>query len=122
MNALNAFLQLLLFLAVFFFFGGFIAPAPFRFRLWRWSVGLIALVFLIALVVVEVRAHPLVASMIMVGASLASFCILELRRRHADRAHRPTPLPFLSLRATGKTAVDIEDDHPFSAHEDQAAE
>jgi len=122
MNALNALLQFLLFLAVVFFFGGFIAPHQLRLRLWRWSVGLVALVFLIALVVIEVRAHPIVASMIMVGASLVSFFVLELRRRHADRAHRPTPTPFLSLRATGKTAVDIDDDHPFASREDGEGE
>ncbi len=122
MNALNTLLQLLLCFAVLFFFVGFITPHAVRFRLWRWSVGLIALVFLIALVAIEVRAHPLVASMIMVGASVLSFFVLELRRRHADRAHRPTPTPFLSLRATGKTAVDIDDDHPFASHEDGEGE
>src|ERR1044072_1881194 len=115
MHALNCVLQLLLFRAVALYFGGFISAPPSRFRLWRWSALLVAFVFLIALVVVEVRAHPFIASFVVLCVSLISFAILEARRKLAHQAHRPTVLPFLSLRTTGKTPADIDDDHPFAA-------
>jgi MFS family permease len=121
MNALNVFLELLLAVAVIFFYGGFFVP-HFRWRLWRWSVQLIALVLVIALVVVEVRAHPLAALVIGAMVSLLAYATLETRRHHTERARRPVSTPFLNLRMTGKTAADIPDDHPLLEHEDEEAE
>lgn len=114
-QTLNAFLPLLLVFAMFFYFAGFIVPAPLKWRLWRWAVGLVALVFIIALVVVEVRAHPAAAFFVASLISTVSYAILQARRAHRDRAHRrPAPTPFLNLRVTGKTAVDLDDEHPFA--------
>src|SRR5689334_8348844 len=113
MNTMNCILQLLLLLAVVFYFGGFIAQPPMKFRLWKWAAELVALVFLIALVVVEVRTHPFLALLGLLCMALISFAILEVRRRFAHQSHRATATPFLSLRTTGKTPADLADDHPF---------
>jgi len=119
MQTLNALLDLLLVAAVFFYFAGFIAPPRFRWRLWRWAVGLVAAVFMIALVVVEVRAHPIAASCIAVAASLIAYGALRVRQEHHERAQRRTaPIPFLNLRVTGKTAVDLEDEPPIAEQEE----
>jgi hypothetical protein len=119
MQTLNALLELTLVVAVFFYFAGFIAPPPFRWRLWRWAVGLVAAVFMIALVVVEVRAHPIAASCIAAGTSLIAYGALRIRQEYRERGHRrPAPTPFLNLRVTGKTAVDLEDEAPVTEHEE----
>lgn len=120
MDALNAVLQLLLVLAVFCFFGGFIAPPGYRLRLFAWAVKLVLVVFLVALLVVEVRAHPLLAALGFIGTSGVAFGILEVRRRLG--AHRPPSLPFMSLRTTGKTAVEIGEDHPFNPRDEDEEE
>jgi hypothetical protein len=119
MQALNAFLELLLVFAVFFYFAGFIAPPPIRWHLWRWAAGLLTLVFVVALVVVEVCAHPVAVFCVICFASLVAYGILQVRRQHHERAHRrPAPTPFLSLRVTGKTAVELGDEHPVREHEE----
>jgi len=119
MHALNLLLQLLLALAIACYFAGFVAPPPFRWLLWRWAASLIGLVFLLAVAVVEVNAHPFAAFCIVGGASLIAYGILQVRRENRERAHRrPAPTPFLSLRVTGKTAVDLGDDHPLPEHEE----
>lgn len=118
MQALNALLELLLVLAMVFYFAGFIAPAPLKWCLWRWAAGLVALVFAIALIVVELRAHPIATFFIVIGMSLVSYGVLQVRREHRERAHRRTPpTPFLNLRVTGKSPVDLEDAPPFSEEE-----
>ena len=119
MNSLNCILQLLLFFAVAFYFGGFIAQPPMKFRLWKWAAALVAVVFLIALVVVEVRTHPFLALLGLLCMSLISFAILEARRRLAHQSHRATATPFLSLRTTGKTPTDVAADHPFAVRDDE---
>ena len=120
MQTLNALLELLLVFAVFLYFAGFIVPAPLKWRLWGWGVGLVALVFLIALAIVEIRAHPVAAFAIASGMSLLSFGVLQVRRGFRERGHRrPAQTPFLNLRVTGKTAVDLEEEHPFSGDEER---
>ncbi|HEY2091323.1 MAG TPA: hypothetical protein VGJ81_05510 [Thermoanaerobaculia bacterium] len=119
MNALNSFLQAVLVFAVFAYFIGFVAPPPLRWRLWRFSVAGVSFVFLLAAVVVEIRAHPVAATLLLFSASLAAYGVLQVRREHRERAHRrPAPTPFLNLRVTGKTAVDLEDAHPFADEEE----
>jgi len=121
-QTLNAFLEFLLVFAVFFYFAGFIVPAPLKWRLWRWAAKLVALVFVIALVVVEVHTHPVAAFFVAILISGLSYAILQVRQAHRERANRrPAPTSFLNLRVTGKTAVDLDDQHPF-AHEDEEHE
>jgi hypothetical protein len=117
MHALNNLLQFLLVLAVACYFTGFVAPSPLRWRLWRWAALLVALVFLIAAVIVEANAHPLAAVCILCGASLMAYSILQVRRDHRERAHRRSaPTPFLNLRVTGKTVVDLDHDQHAAEH------
>lgn len=120
MQTLNSLLQLLLVIAVFFYFGGFIAPPPLKWRLWRWAACLVALVFLVALIVVEARAHPIVALCILAVAPLLAYGVLQLRHEHRERPRRrPAPTPFLNLRMSGKTAVDTEAEHPFGERDNE---
>jgi hypothetical protein len=115
MNALNAFLQFLLLLAVLCYFAGFIAPAGYKLRFFMYATKLIVTAFLIAIIVVEVRVHPVAAMLCLIALCLAACGVLELRRRFLAHAHDRPALPFMSLRTTGKTPVEIGEEHPFAA-------
>jgi hypothetical protein len=115
MQTLGCLLQLLLVFAVIFYFAGFIA-GPLRFRFWRWSAGLVGIVFGISIVVVEARAHPFVTFALFVIIALIAYVAVEHRR--AERRHATTP-NFLNLRTTGKLPLPLEPDHPFFHEREQ---
>jgi hypothetical protein len=109
MQTLGCLLQLLLVLAVIFYFAGFIA-GPLRFRLWGWSAGLVGTVFGISILVVEARAHPVITFVLLVIATLIAYAAVKHRRAEGRRATTPD---FLNLRTTGKLPLPLEPDHPF---------
>lgn len=109
MQILGCLLQLLLVLAVIFYFAGFVA-GPLRFRLWRWSVGLVGIVFGISLLSIEARAHPFITFVLLVIAALIAYVAVEHSRAERRRATTPS---FLNLRTTGKLPLPLEPDHPF---------
>ena len=102
-------MQLLLVLAVIFYFAGF-TGGPLRFRLWRWSAGLVGIVFGISFLVVEARAHPLITFVLLIIATLLAYAAVEHRRTERRRVTTPN---FLNLRTTGKLPLPLEPDHPF---------
>jgi hypothetical protein len=108
MQALNIFLQLLLGIAVFLYFVGFVASSV-RWQCWRWAAMLFAAVFVIALLFVEAHAHPISAFVAFLCASFAAYRIVEARRAHRTVGNRHMPPTFLNLRVTGKTRVEIEE-------------
>lgn len=118
MQALNVFLQLLLVIAVFLYFVGFIA-SPVRWQCWRWAAMLFAAVFVIALLFVEAHAHPIAAVVAFLCASFAAYRIVEARRAHRTVGNRHAPPSFLNLRVTGKTPVEIEETEPLPNHEEE---
>jgi ABC-type multidrug transport system permease subunit len=118
MQALNAFLQLLLVIAVFLYFIGFIA-SPVRWQSWRWAAILVGAVFAIALLFVEAHAHPIAAVVSLLCASFAAYRIVEARKAHRTVGNRHVPPTFLNLRVTGKTPVEIEEREPLPNHEEE---
>jgi hypothetical protein len=113
MQTLGCLLQLLLVLAVIFYFAGFIG-GPLRFRLWRWSAGLVGIVFGISFLEVEARAHPFITFVLLVIATLLAYAAVEHRRTERRRVATSN---FLNLRTTGKLPLPLEPDHPFSFDE-----
>jgi hypothetical protein len=118
MQALNVFLQLLLVIAVFLYFVGFIASSV-RWQCWRWAAILLVAVFGIALLFVEAHAHPIAAFVVLLFASFAAYRIVEARRAHRRVGNRHAPPTFLNLRVTGKTPVEIEDTERLPNHEEE---
>ena len=116
METLNVLLQLLLVIAVFLYFLGFVAPSL-RWRLWRWAAVFVAAVFVIAVAVVEARVHPIAAFVALFGASFAAYWIVEARRARARAGNRHAAPTFLNLRVTGKTPVEPEEAEPLPDHE-----
>jgi hypothetical protein len=118
MQALNVFLQLLLIIAVFLYFLGFVAP-PVRWQCWRWAAILVVAVFAIALLFVEAHAHPIAAFVVLLCASFVAYRIVEARRAHRTVGNRHAQPTFLNLRVTGKTPVEIEETEPLPNHEEE---
>jgi hypothetical protein len=118
MQALNVCLQLLLLIAVFLYFIGFVA-SPVRWQLWRWAAILVGFVFAIALLFVEAHAHPIAAFVACLCASFAAYRVVEARRAHRAVGNWHAPPTFLNLRVTGKTPVEIEETEPLPNHEEE---
>lgn len=118
MQALNVFLQLLLVIAVFLYFVGFIA-SPVRWQYWRWAAILVGVVFAIALLFVEAHAHPIAAFVALLCASFAAYRIVEARRAPRTLGNRHAAPTFLNLRVTGKTPVEIEETEPLPNQEEE---
>jgi hypothetical protein len=116
METLNVLLQLLLVIAVFLYFLGFVAPSL-RWQLWRWAAMLVATAFAVAVAVVEARIHPIAAFVVLLGASFAAYGIVEARRAHQRAGHRHTAPTFLNLRVTGKTPVETDESAPLPRHD-----
>ena len=116
METLNVLLQLLLVVAVFLYFLGFVVSSV-RWRLWRWAAVLIAAVFVIAVAVVEARLHPIAAFVALFGASFAAYWIVEARRARQRAGNRHAAATFLNLRVTGKTPVELDEAEPLPDHE-----
>ncbi len=118
MQALNVFLQLLLVIAVFLYFVGFVA-SPVRWQCWRWAAMLFAAVFVFALLFVEAHAHPIAAFVALLCASFVAYRVVEARRAHRTVGNRHAQPTFLNLRVTGKTPVEIEETEPLPNHEEE---
>ena len=86
------------------------------------SAAIILSVFAVAIVVVEVRRHPIVSVGAIALLALASYGVLELRKRLQRRKPEPF-VEFLNLRSMGKRPIDLND-HPdaFPPEADHAAE
>lgn len=91
-------------------------------RLGLASAAIILSVFAVAIVVVEVRRHPIVSIGAVALLALASYGVLELRKRLQRRKPEPF-VEFLNLRSMGKRPIDLND-HPdaFPPAADHAAE
>lgn len=86
------------------------------------SAAIILSVFAVAVVVVEIRRHPVVSVAVVALLAFASYGVLEFRKRLQRRKPEPF-VEFLNLRSMGKRPVDLND-HPdaFAAADDAAEE
>jgi hypothetical protein len=86
------------------------------------SAAIILSVFAVAIVVVEIRHHPIVSVGVIATFAFASYGVLEFRKRLQRRKPEPF-VEFLNLRSMGKRPVDLND-HPdaFPPEADDAAD
>ena len=113
---------LLVIALVLFFVAPLMNDTSTAWRLRRASAAIILSVFAVAIVIVEIRRHPIVSVGVIVTFACASYGLLEFRKRLKRRKPEPF-VEFLNLRSMGKRPVDLND-HPdaFPPEADHAAD
>ena len=111
LNLIWIVMQWLLVIAlVLFFIAPLMSDTWTAWRLRIASAAIIFSVFAVAVVVVEIRRHPVVSVAVVALLAFASYGVLEFRKRLQRRKPEPF-VEFLNLRSMGKRPIDLND-HP----------